>query len=264
MSSLQGKVVVITGAGGGMGREMARKFTELGSRLSLCDIDEENLQQTVTECNQISADCEVFSRKTDVGDTSQLKALASETVEEYGRVDVLINNAGIGMIRTISQTTEEEYQKIMDVNLKAAFFLTKELLPELVKTKGAVISTSSTASVAGAHQLIAYSMSKAALIMFTQCVAKEYASFGVRVNSISPGTTDTPMIGPKETPSYFRTNAEILQPLGGLVQPEDIARWAVFLASSDSGPITGQNIAVDGGYLVTRGTPIGYQLTKIQ
>lgn len=254
--SLENKVVVITGASGGIGSVLAKLFSKHRSKLALVDIDADGLRRVAEECKAIQQ-VEILTIEADLTIEEQLKDIAKQTLSKFSRVDVLVNNAGVGYQESIAETTWEHYNHVMNVNLRAPFFLTKEFLPSLIENKGTIINTSSGSGSFPVAQITAYSVSKAAVNHLTKNIAQDVARHGVRVNSVNPGAADTKLTGTAEKPSLVRLTANVMQPISGLIKPEEIARWIVFLASEESGPITGQNILVDGGKEVTR-IPIDY------
>ena len=252
---LTNKISLITGAGSGFGRACAILFAKEGAKISVVDMDEKTGQETVALLKQKGGQA-IFIR-ADVSKTSEVEKMVNNTMETYGKIDILFNNAGIPMSFTPVETiTEELWDKIQDVNVKGIFLGSKYAIPYMKKQGGGVILN--TASISGVRPrpgLCAYSVSKAAAIMLTRALAIELAPFKIRVNCINPVAAETPML-PK-----FMSNQELTKekfeegrkrfidtvPLGRLAQAEDVANAALYLASDEASMLTGVSLDIDGG-----------------
>lgn len=241
------KSVLITGASGGIGEEMCRQFAEAGYDVAI--------HYNSSESKALSLKAELEERynvkavpiKADLRNSNEVKALAETALNVFGKIDVLINNAGVAYFSLFQLADDEKVSELFDINLMSAMSLTKEILPSMIKNqRGRIINISSMWGIAGASCEVHYSASKSALIGFTKALAKEVGPSGITVNCIAPGYIDTKMNSTIDEDSV----KEIVEatPIQRKGTPEDIAPLGVFLSSDDAGFITGQVISVDGGY----------------
>ena len=237
---LKDKVALVTGAGQGMGRAIARQFAAEGAIVVALDLNLEAAQQTLEGCGE-----QHLARALNVADAAAVNALVDEVLALRGRVDVLVNNAGTGGMDSFTEMSDEAWARVMGVNLNGAFYCARAAVRAMLKTGGGtVVNVGSTSAVSGdgpAH----YVTSKAALMGLTRVMAKELAKSGMRVNTLVPGPTNTPMM--QGIPQEWADAIIAGVPMGRMAEPEDIAKVAVFLASDDSGFVTGQSVAVNGG-----------------
>jgi 3-oxoacyl-[acyl-carrier protein] reductase len=253
MARLNGLVAAITGAGSGIGRASALAFAEEGACVLAADLNPASADQTVEQIRTSGGQAEPVS--VDVTKYAQVERMVQTAVERFGRLDVLFNNAGLPQAFTpFEESTDELYERIFDVNVRGVFYGCRAVIPRMKAQGGGVIlNTASTAGIRPRPGLAVYNASKAAVITLTKTLAVELAPHRIRVVSICPVATDTPMLpsfigverGADEAEGRRRFIGTI--PWGRLNLPEDIARAAVFLASSDAEMITGTAFEVDGG-----------------
>jgi 3-oxoacyl-[acyl-carrier protein] reductase len=245
--TLEGKVAAITGAGSGMGRATAELFARRGARVVVVDIDRGAAVETVDRIE--TAGWEAIAVEADVSAREDVEGFVDRTVEEYGSIDVLHNNAGIPQQSTpVEDVTEETWDGIQDVNLKSAFLGAKYAVPHMREQGGGVIlNTASTAGIRPRTGLSAYCASKGGMITLTRQLAHELADAGIRVNAICPVATDTDMLPEFTSEDLSVEGMADTIPMDRLAQPEDIARAAAYLASDEAEMVTGTALEVDGG-----------------
>ena len=242
---MQGKTAIITGGGSGFGREVALKLAKKGVNISVVDRSKENGEETVRLCKELG--CDAIFIQADVGKVEDAKRYVAQTVDHFGKIDLFFNNAGISGsgVRTI-ECSLEEFDAIVDVNFKGAFYGLKFVVNEMLKTGGGVIvNTASLGGLVGIPTLGVYSATKHAIIGLTKTIAGEYGRENIRINAIAPGTNETPMVKayPKEA---IDAMAEAV-PMGRLGQPHEVADVVSFLLSDESSYIHGAVISIDGG-----------------
>jgi NAD(P)-dependent dehydrogenase (short-subunit alcohol dehydrogenase family) len=255
MGRLEGKVCVITGAGGGMGREAALLFTAEGARVCVADVAIATAEETVTMCEG-----EAFAFPVDVADESQVAAMMAETAERFGGIDVLYNNAGISPDddASILDTSVKAWQRVQDVNTKGVFLCCKHGIPYLQRRGGgSVINVASFVAILGAAtSQISYTASKGAVLSMSRELAVQFAREKIRVNALCPGPVETPLLL-----NIFGDNPAALErrrihwPTGRLGKPREIVNGALFLASDESSYVTGSTFLVDGGLTASYVTP---------
>ncbi len=244
MKKLEGKVAIITGASSGIGKAGALLFASEGAALVLVDHTQEEGEKIAEEIKANGSSAIFLNRNLEK--TADIENAVQETVNRYGRIDVVWGNAGVTTADSVTDVTEEMWDKVIDINLKANFFLTKYALPYLLQTKGTVLFTSSVAAFKPTSKGYAYGASKAGLDALTKSLALCYAEQGVRFNTINPGVCKTGILtGVPET--HIQALKDSV-PMKRLETPEDIARVALFVVSEDASFMTGANILIDGGF----------------
>ncbi|KNF08775.1 3-oxoacyl-[acyl-carrier-protein] reductase FabG [Gottschalkia purinilytica] len=246
--NLQGKVALVTGGSRGLGRAIAIKLAELGADIVI------NYSSSEDQALKVKEEIENLGRralviKADISNIEEASNLVSESLNEFSKIDILVNNAGITKDNLLLRMTENEWDDVININLKGTFNVTKSLIRSMIKQRDcSIINVASIVGVSGNAGQCNYSASKAGVIGFTKSLAKEVAKKNVRVNAIAPGFIETDMTGKlsdKIIDEYLKSI-----PLGKLGEPEDVANAVAFLASDMSKYITGQVLVVDGGLLI--------------
>jgi len=255
MNGLSGKVALITGAGSGIGAATAILLARHGARLSLTGRNEVNLRRVSDECTSVGpADTQppliVIGELTCETDVINL---VDATIKKFGRLDILVNNAGIYEFGSIEDTSLEQHDRLMGVNVRAAFQLTMLCVPHLIETRGNIVNVSSLAGTHSVPGVLAYSMSKSAMDQMTSCTALELAPKGVRVNSVNPGVIATEVLlrmgkSEEEKAKFFEHIGKEVHPLGRVGEVDEVAQAIAFLVSSSASFITGEHLHVDGGW----------------
>lgn len=251
---IKDKVVIITGAGSGIGRETSILFAKHGAKVAVTDIDEKAGKETVNEIIKVleqDPDCkgDAFFAKLDISNRDQAMQVAQEVINRYGKIDVLINNAGIIKDDLITRMTEEEWDLVIDIDLKGPFNMIQAIASDMVKHgNGEIINVSSIVGIYGNIGQVNYASAKAGLIGMTKTLAKELGKKGVRVNAIAPGFIHTPMTS--KVPEKILEMMKEKTPLKRLGEPRDVAQTLLFLASDEANFINGAVIPVDGGLLI--------------
>ena len=243
MGRLEGKVALITGAARGQGAAEARLFAAEGAKVYVTDVLDAEGEATAADIGETAA-----YHHLDVTDEEAWIMLRDELLEREGRIDVLVNNAGIFRIMPTALTSESEYRQIVDINQVGTFLGMKTVIPPMVAAQsGSIVNISSVAGLTGAAGTLAYAASKWAVRGMTKVAAKEVAPFGVRVNSVHPGIIDTPMMAEASPEGSLLDRVVQAIPMGHVAQAEDVARLVLYLASDESRYSTGSEFVVDGG-----------------
>ena len=246
--SLQGNVAVITGSAKGIGKGCALVFARAGARAAIVDIDETAGKETLEEIQSTGAEARFF--KADVSDSRQVQTMIEEVVQAFSRIDILVNNAGYHISKNVEETTEDEWDFIINTNLKSVFLCSKYAMPHLRKTRGCIVNMSSMVGLIGQSKAGAYSASKGGMVAMTKGMALDFAGDGVRVNCICPGWVETPLVEDwfhqQEDPEKARAYIHSVHPLGRIATTGEVGRAALFLASDNASFITGVAVPVDG------------------
>lgn len=257
--SLKDKVAVVTGGGKGIGQAIAKRFASSGAAVAIWELDEKAGNETVAAIRDDGGTAQMFS--CDVSDQASVQDASKETIEQLGRVSILVNNAGIAHIGTAETTSEEDFDRILKINAKGVYNCLHRILPGMVEAKsGVVLNLASIASRLGISERFAYSASKGAVLAMSLSVAKDYVDKGIRCNCLCPGRVQTPFVDgylkeyypdQDERAKMFQKLSEY-QPIGRMGQPEEIAALATFLCSDEASFITGSAYDIDGGTMLLR------------
>jgi 3-oxoacyl-[acyl-carrier protein] reductase len=241
---LSGKVALVTGAAQGIGKAIAMLLARNGADVVVSDINLEKAQETANEIEGMGR--RSFAIKVNVADLKDVERMGEAIVEQFGRIDILVNNAGITRDRLILRMTEEDWDAVLDVNLKGTFNCTKAAIRYMSKQKsGKIVSIASVSGEMGNPGQANYAASKAGVIGFTKTIAREFAGRGINVNAIAPGYIQTPMTD--AVPEKAKEELKRMIPMERLGKPEDVAQAVLFLVSENSSYITGQVLNVNGG-----------------
>jgi len=245
--SLEGKIVLITGGARGIGKEIAMLFAKEGADIALCDVNLGQAEETATEIRDLGRDSVVF--KADVTDLKDVQGMMDKILDKFKKLDILINNAGITRDNLILRMSEDEWDKVIAVNLKGCFLCTKAASKVMLKQRsGKIVNIASIIGIMGNAGQANYAASKAGIIGLTKSVARELASRGICVNAIAPGFIKTEMTA--ALPEDIQKKMLLSIPLGRFGEPRAVADLALFLSSEGSSYITGQVIQIDGGMLM--------------
>ena len=243
---LQNKVAFISGGARGMGAVEARLFAREGAKVVIGDVLDAEGRRTEAEINETGGEC-LFVRLNVTSEPDWRRAIAS-TVSRFGRLDVLVNNAGIYRTAPVEQTSGDLWDLVMDINAKGVFLGTKYAIPEMRRAGGgSIINISSVAGLVGSMDSAAYNASKGAVRLFTKSTAIQHARDNIRANSVHPGTIETLMTAELLADEANRQDRMARTPLGRLGRPEDVAYGALYLASDESSFVTGSELVIDGG-----------------
>ena len=249
MTSLAGKVALVTGASRGIGRAIAVDLARNGADVALVGRDAVALEETVAEARSARAEARLLALVADVSDAAAVDEFVAATQNEFGRIDIAIANAGQAVDGLIVRSKPADIDRMLDVNLKSAFFLCSAISKIMMKQRsGSIVLVSSIVGVAGNAGQAAYAASKAGLLGLAKSVAKELGSRNVRVNAVAPGLIETAMTG--SMPAQARAHYLATIPLGRAGTPDDVSGVVTFLCSDAARYVTGQTIVVDGGFLM--------------
>jgi meso-butanediol dehydrogenase/(S,S)-butanediol dehydrogenase/diacetyl reductase len=251
MNRFKEKTVLVTGAASGIGLAAARRFLDEGARVVMLDIDEAKLKKAAAGLPQDR----VLVQAGDTADKRTAVAAVKAAVDRFGRLDILINNAGVASEGDIMQTSEEDFDRVLAVNVAGYFHMAKAAMPELVKVRGAIVMTSSVSGLGGDWNTFAYNTSKGAVSNMVRAMALDAGKDGVRVNAVNPSFTKTGMTEDMLKDAELVAKFKERMPLGAPEDPEGVAAVMAFLASEDARLVTGVNLPVDAGVTASNGQP---------
>lgn len=240
------KIAIVTGASRGIGRKIAKELARDGIKvIANYNKSEEKAKELQEELFQEGIEIDVF--KADVSNKNDIKELVKFTLEKYGKVDILVNNAGIYFEKYIEQTTDEDIDNMVDVNIKGTFKVTRNLINKLKENKGCIVNIASCLGLVPELTSPLYCTTKAGIVMFTKCLAQEYANLGVRVNCVLPGPILTELLETSFKSEEQKIKCENRIPIKRIGMPNEVANVVAFLCSEDASYVTGGIYAVDGG-----------------
>ena len=253
MFSLTNKTAIITGGGSGIGKAISTVFAKQGAQVHILDMDEVGGNSTAEEITK-AGNKAIFNR-CDVSNQAEVKKIISSIAEKNGTIDILVNNAGIAHVGNAETTAEEDFDRLMRVNVKGVYNCLHSVLPYMKQKGGSIVNMASVVASVGIPDRFAYSTTKGAIAAMTMSVAKDYLSFQIRCNSISPGRVHTPFVDGFISKNYPGKEKEMFeklsktQPIGRMGQPEEIAHLALYLCSDEASFITGCDYPIDGGFI---------------
>lgn len=252
MANLSGKAAIVTGGAQGIGRGIARALAGAGAAVTVADLNDEAGAATAAAIRAQGA--QSLYVHADVAQEADVHALVAATVARFGRLDIVVNNAGVVAVQTVEASSVEDWDRVMAVNVRSIFLTTKYALPHLrTAGGGAILNVASVSSFVAQQGTPAYCASKGAVLMLTKALALDYGREGIRVNCLCPGITDTPMLRyharhAADPDAHLAQRLERV-PMGEMLYPEDMGRAAIFLCSDEATGITGASLVVDGGYI---------------
>lgn len=252
MFRLDTKTAVVTGGGKGIGQAISQVFARQGARVYILDVDEKSAADTIHHIQESGGTA--YFEPCDVTQPQQVQEALDSIAASAGGVDIVVNNAGIAHIGTAESTTPEDMDTILNVNVKGVYNVIRAALPHLKEKGGVILNLASVAAFVGLNDRFAYSTAKGAVATMTLSVAKDYLSYGIRCNSISPGRVHTPFVDGFLKKNYPGQEAEMFeklsktQPIGRMAEPEEIACLALYLCSDEASFITGSDFPIDGGF----------------
>ncbi len=251
MHRFEEKVVIVTGAASGMGEATARRFSKEGANVALVDRREDALEKVVADLPAERS----LKQLVDVSASSAVAAMVTAVVERFGRLDVIVNNAGIHEGGEPADISNEQWRDVMATDLDGVFFGCRAAIPHLEKTKGSIINTASVSGTGGDWGMSPYNAAKGAIVNLTRALALDLGRKGIRVNAVCPSLTRTGMTEDMLKDEVLVAKFKERIPLGRVCEPEEVAAVIAFLASDDASFVTGANIAVDGGVSASNGQP---------
>jgi 2-deoxy-D-gluconate 3-dehydrogenase len=247
---LSGKVAIVTGGGKGIGRAIALGLSSAGASVTIAGRTADPLNEVAGQIR--AAGGQALALPTDLTDGSQIDQLAAKTIETFGRIDILVNNAARSFLRSLLDLREDGWDKVFNTNVKAVWLLSRAVARQMIAQKsGRIINITTVGAEKAELGMAAYGCSKAALKMLTRCMAREWAPFGIQVNAVGPGLTRTAFSEPIWSNPDIAKHVTAMLPMGRIAEPEEIVPAVLFLASEGANYMTGETIYVDGGALTT-------------
>lgn len=250
MKRFDGKVVMVTGAGSGIGEATARRFASEGAKVVLIGRTREKLDRVAE-----SIEGETLVCAADVSDGEAMSQLVADVVKQFGQLDVLVNNAGVAPAGRVHEASIDDWKAVMSINVDGVFYASRAALPELLKTKGAIVNVSSVSGLGGDWNMSLYNASKGAVSNLTRAMALDYGEEGVRVNAVCPSITRSDLTGGITGNDDLMKKFADRMPLGRAAEAEEVGDVIVFLASRDARFVNGVNLPVDGGIMASNGQP---------
>jgi len=251
VTDIKGKVAIITGAKGGMGKSHALALAKAGAKVVVSDISLEDCQKVVEEIKKGKG--KALAVKCDVSKKEEVEEMVRKTVEKFGKVDILVNNAGICQFKPFLELTEKDWDRTLDINLKGYFLCAQTCAKEMAKQKAGVIINIASVAMGqqgiGLPNIVHYCASKGGIVGMTEALAVELAPYNIRVNAISPGIIETPMINQVKSDSKMMEAMLARVPMHRVGKPEEVSNLVLFLASDASSYMTGSTVVIDGGWL---------------
>lgn len=247
---LKNKVALVTGAGGGIGRGIALRFAAEGARVGVLDIHPQGVRDTTAAIS--AAGGQACALSCNLRSPEEVRAAVAALRQAFGPVNVVVNNAAVMPAHVLHETSLEDWNAVFEVNVRGAYLVNREVIPDMMAHGGgSIIHMASVTGIRGLPGLAAYSATKGALIALTRAMSTDYARYGIRVNSVSPGTIDSPMLhdflAAQKNPQTLRRQFDAMHPIGRVGTIDEVASVFVFLASDEAGFVTGSNYEVDGG-----------------
>jgi NAD(P)-dependent dehydrogenase (short-subunit alcohol dehydrogenase family) len=253
MGRLERKVAIVTGAAGGIGRGIALRFAQEGARVGVLDLHAADSRRVVEEI--VAAGGQAVALGADVADETQVEQAVAQVRAAFGPIEVLVNNAAVMPGGRLHETSPADFDRCIRVNLRGAYVVSRAVIPDMLALgRGSIIHMASVTGIIGLPGLAVYSATKGALIALARAMSTDYAPRGIRVNAVSPGTIDSPMLhdflAAQSRPEYFRQAFDQMHPIGRVGTIEEVANVFLFLASDEASFVTGANYEVDGGISV--------------
>jgi 2-keto-3-deoxy-L-fuconate dehydrogenase len=253
MFSLQNKTAIVTGGGSGIGKAIAKLFAKQGALVYILDFDEAGATQAATEINEAGGKCNAV--KCDVSNQLQVKEIINTIAISTGTINILVNNAGVAHVGTVETTNEDDFNRLLNVNVKGVYNCMQATIPFMKTNGGVILNMASIASSVGIPDRFAYSMTKGAVVGMTLATARDYLKSNIRCNCISPARVHTPFVDGFIAKNYPGQEEEMFeklsqsQPIGRMAEPDEVAHLVLYLCSNEASFITGCDYPMDGGFI---------------